>query len=277
ISRQFVQLMGGDIDLTSKVAQGSTFRFQVPVTPAEPPEEVAQPMIKGRVLRIAPHQPVYRVLVVDDRLENRQLIEQLLQTVGFETQAANDGQAAIAQWQSWQPHLVWMDMRMPVMDGYEAARQIRILEQQAFGQRTVIIALTASAFEEQRANILAAGCDDLVRKPFREQVIFDKLTEHLGVQFIYEKQERGENLAPSRSPLAGQPPWQNITASNLTVMPAEWTATLHQAATRVNAKLISELLAQIPEEHIPLAHALQDLVDRYRFDIIVDLTQASGN
>jgi len=105
ISRQFVQLMQGDIYLTSTLGKGSIFRFEVQVTPVEQPEEVAQQVTSGRVLRLAHDQHLYRILVVDDRLENRKLIEQLLQAVGFETRTAANGQEAITSWEAWHPHL----------------------------------------------------------------------------------------------------------------------------------------------------------------------------
>jgi CheY-like chemotaxis protein len=218
---------------------------------------------------LLPISPEWRILVVDDRLENRKLLEELLQTVGFQTRAVADGQEAIAAWLAWHPQLILMDMRMPVMDGYQATRRIRTLEKAQFNsrQQTAIIALTASAFEEQRGNILAAGCNDLVRKPFREEVLFDKIAEHLGVQYIYEDNQRSD----ISSQLKGTESYV-LKAESLTVMSIEWIAQLHQAATRVNSKLVLQLLEQIPEEHHLLAHTLKDLVNSYRFDTIVDLT-----
>jgi len=268
ISRQFVQLMGGDIYLTSTVGQGSIFRFEVPITAVEQPQE-AQQVSRGRVLRLAADQPECRILVVDDRLENRKLLDELLQTVGFQTRAVADGQEAITAWSAWHPDLILMDMRMPVMDGYQASRRIRTLEkaQSNSRQQTAIVALTASAFEEQRGNILAAGCNDLVRKPFREEVLFDKIAEHLGVQYVYEDNQQ----SGSSDQVKGSESYV-LKAESLTVMSIEWIAQLHQAATRVNSKLVLQLLEQIPEEHHLLAHTLKDLVNSYRFDTIVDLT-----
>jgi CheY-like chemotaxis protein len=105
-----------------------------------------------------------------------------LTTIGFAVREAENGQVGLQLWQQWQPHLIWMDMRMPVMDGYEATRQIRA---QIKGQSTVIIALTASAFAEMRSAILEVGCNDFVRKPFQEQMILEKIAEHLGVRYVY--------------------------------------------------------------------------------------------
>ncbi|UBF29211.1 PAS domain S-box protein [Kovacikia minuta CCNUW1] len=295
ISRQFVQLMGGDIYFVSTVDVGSTFYFEIPVTLADP-VEVVPPSTSRRVLRLAPDQPAYRILVVDDRPENRDLIAQLLSTIGFEVRTADNGQEAIAQWQTYHPHLIWMDMRMPVMNGYEATRQIRAKEarNQEPGDAetaqsphptphtphptphtphpTKIIALTASAFEEQRSNILAAGCDDFVGKPFKEQEIFEKMAHHLGVKYIYEEPEDGDTNTDEHAISSPLPP-----PSSLQTMSPQWITQLHQAALRVDANQILKLIEQIPESDSALARSLKRLVNDYCFDEILELTQANLN
>ncbi len=270
ISRQFVKLMGGDIRVTSTVGHGSTFYFSVKVQLAELSEVAPLPTSK-RVLHVAPYQPVYRILIVDDRTENSDLLTQLLTTVGFETSVAANGQEAIAQWKAWHPHLIFMDMQMPVMDGYEATRRIRTIETQdpAFvsNKATVIIALTASAFEEQRGNIIAAGCDDLIRKPFQESIIFDKLAEHIGVQYVYaEEQKETKETQQQRSNL-------HLKPEDLHIMSAEWIAALHEAAIQLDADLLFPLLKQIPQSHDFLAERLTELVHNFQFDEIIELTQ----
>jgi two-component system sensor histidine kinase/response regulator len=283
ISRQFIRLMGGDIYLTSTVGKGSTFRFDIQVTLADA-KAVAPTLTHRRVLQLAPDQPTYRILVVDDRPESRDLLAQLLGTVGFETRSATNGQEAIQEWQQWHPHLIWMDMRMPVMDGYEATRQIRAQEARGRGnsthplnpvlhQPTIIIALTASAFEEQRASILAAGCDDFVRKPFREQVIFLKMAEYLGVQYVYEQNPDSQGLQQQTN----RGDRKNLTSDDLAVMPADWVSQLHQAALEVDADQILQLIEQIPVTHLALAEGLTDLVNRFGFDEILELSEENCN
>ena len=122
--------------------------------------------------------------MVDDNLENRLLLTSLLTQVGFTVQEAENGEEAIAMFQEWRPHLIWMDMRMPVLDGYAATQQIRALPG---GEAVKIVAITASVLEEQQEEILASGCDDLVRKPFREHEIFEAMARLLDVEYVYEE------------------------------------------------------------------------------------------
>jgi two-component system sensor histidine kinase/response regulator len=261
ISRQFVRLMGGDIQVTSIVDQGSLFQFSIAVTPAEA-KDVPTVMQTRKVLHLADSPISYRILVVDDRPENCTLMMQLLSDVGFETRVAVNGEDAIAQWQTWQPHLIWMDMRMPVMDGYEATRQIRT---QATDNPPVIIALTASAFEEQQASILAAGCDDFVRKPFREQVIFNKMAEHLGVEYVYEDDPEENSMDQNHSVV--------LSAEAFEGMSTDWINQLHQAALEVDADHLNQLIQVIPSEKTTLSKSLTDLVQQFAFDDILELTE----
>ncbi|MDZ8055411.1 MAG: PAS domain S-box protein [Aulosira sp. ZfuVER01] len=269
ISRQFVRLLGGDIHLCSNLGQGSTFSFDIQVNLATP-LKVTPKLSRGRVLKLAADQPTYRILVVDDRKENRDLMMQLLGGVGFEVEAASNGQEAIAMWQKWQPQLIWMDMRMPVMNGYDATKEIRARERSLeTNSHTVIIALTASAFEEQQASILAAGCDDLIRKPFREQIIFEKIAEYLHLSYLFSE-ESSENITDKKS--------ENVQYSMLdihsaiTIMPTEWIGELHQAAIAVDGERIFQLIEQIPQSHADLAEKLLNLVRSFCFDEILELT-----
>jgi PAS domain S-box-containing protein len=272
ISREFVRLMGGDLTVTTKIGQGSIFRFDLPLATCVETAEPNAPTIKvlpqgnqQRIIGLADGQH-YRLLVVDDNQESRQLLVKILETLDFEVQQAENGQAAIAIWQSFAPHLIWMDLRMPVMDGYEATRQIKSQPQ---GRETVILALTASAFEEERAIAIAAGCDDFIRKPFREEELFEKMAQYLGVRYRYE------SIVPTIAPAATS---ADLTTGLLLLeqMPAQWRSQLHQAATQVDAEQIVLLIDLIPPEYSPLALAIVDLMNHYRFDRIVELTRSSG-
>jgi PAS domain S-box-containing protein len=268
ISRKFAQLMGGEITVSSNLGEGSVFKLSIPV---QLPDATALPqqMPERYVIGLAPGQPDYRLLVVEDRWESRHFLVKLLESIGFQVREAENGAEAIAIWEQWQPQLIWMDMRMPVMDGYEATRQIKA---QLKGQATAIIALTASALEEEKAIVLSAGCDDFVRKPFREAVIFEKVAEFLGVVYLY-KDEINQNAEEKSHTLA---PNEELSIY-LSQMPNTWVAQLYQAATLADNDLIADLLKSIPATKAPLTLALTSLVDNFGYNQIMVLTQNSLN
>jgi len=269
ISRQFVHLMGGDLAVSSDgvPGQGSVFSFDVQVAIVEPAAvaDVQAPRPKRRVVGLEPGQRAadggpYRVLVVEDDEPSRKLLVKLLSPLGFEVREAANGQEAIRIWEPWQPHLIWMDMRMPVMDGYEATRRIKATAQ---GQGTAVIALTASSFEEERAVSLAAGCDDFLRKPFREADIFEAMTRHLGVRYVYEDE------APDEAAETGN----LLTAAALRALPSEWLAAFREAIEALDSEAAATLVDQIAEGDAPLATALADSVAHYRFDKLQELME----
>jgi PAS domain S-box-containing protein len=266
ISQKFVQLMGGEISVSSRVNQGATFRFSIQTEVVETGSWKEVPLTQ-QVISLEPDQPTYRILIVEDKPENRQLLMQLLVPVGFEVQEATNGLEAIAQWEAWSPHLIWMDIRMPVMDGYEATKQITAASTAAKREPPIIIALTGSVFEEDRKIAMEMGCRDFVRKPFRTEEIFAKMTEFLGVRYIYADQ------SPLVAYNADVPEAFTLTSDRLSVMPLDWITSLHQAATKVNAKLVMSLIEQIPESNSSLKGALTQLVDDFCFEEIVELTQ----
>lgn len=264
ISQQFVRIMGGEIAVESQVDRGTTFTFNILVSLVTESDE-QEKYVARKVIGLESGQPTYRILIVEDVAENRQLLLQLLSPIGFELCEAANGEEGVALHSVWKPHLILMDMLMPVMDGYEATRQI---EQTPEGEKTVIIALTASAFEEQREAILSAGCDDFICKPLQEDILFEKIAHHLKVRYIYEEEN-------SPAAFTAPVPPKILKTEDLSVMPRDWVVDLYQAALCVDDSRILELIKQIPETEENLARTLTDLVDNFRIDIIIDLTQAS--
>lgn len=263
LSQQFVRLMGGEITVKSQLGKGSIFRFDIHA-PEVSAAEVAIQETTRRVIGLAEGQISPRILIVDDKWENRSILMKLLSSVGLDVKEAENGKQAVEIWDEWSPQLIWMDMRMPVMDGYEATRRIKATTK---GQATVVIALTASAFEHERNIILSAGCDDFVAKPFREGDIFERMEKHLGVRFAYE------DTQPAELPGTPEP---GTNSQSLTQQSPEWIAQIHQAALQGDSEALYTLINQVSQQSKALSDMLQELVKNYRFDVILNLTEQAG-
>ncbi len=183
ISRQFAQIMGGDIKLNSEPGKGSCFKMEVNVMECEETGLPSENSSGRRVSRLKPGQDPIRILVADDRQDNLMLVRMMLEMVGFGVRGAANGQEAVAVFEEWEPHLVFMDLRMPVMDGFEAIRTIR---RKKNGDKIKIVAVSASAFEEDRQKMKEQGVKWFLAKPFREQELFQIIENCLGVEFEYE-------------------------------------------------------------------------------------------
>lgn len=254
ISRRFVQLMGGDIQVHSVENQGSVFQFDIQVQQVEPkqlPPHQSSPMVIG----LKPNQPQYRVLVVDDQLYNRELIVKLLQPLGFTVQAAANGVQAIALWQQWQPDLILMDMKMPILDGYAAVKQIK-----SVSSPTKIIALTASALEEERGRILAAGCDDFLRKPFQVNDLFCLMTKHLGVCYTY---------AEANSPTVPPALVLQLDSSSFAAISDDLVKELQQSIMAIDLDKIKQIIHKISQENQLLAQTINQHLDNFEYEHIL--------
>lgn len=262
ISREFIELMGGKISISSELGHGSIFKFYIEVDLAEEADIALTSAEERQVVGLAPGQRSYRILIVEDKEPNRILLHQLLEPLGFEVREAVNGKEGVDIWNSWQPDLIWMDMRMPIMDGYEATRTIRSLPN---GSAPVIIALTASAFDENRALSLEAGAYDFVRKPFRNAEIFDKLQKHLGVDFVYEADQEEQGLDTDND-------FHTLTSRDIQALPIEIRQQLNDAAVMADGEAIMQIIASFENEHPTVAKALTKQVDNFRFDMIMGLT-----
>jgi len=271
ISRKFVQMMGGDITVSSTPDLGSKFAFDIQIRLADP-TDVKMLKPQKKVIGLAPDQPEYRILVVDDRADNRLVLVRLLSSIGLLVREAENGQEAVAVWEDWQPQLIWMDMRMPVMDGYEATKQIKA---HPLGKTTVIIALTASAFEEERKSILAAGCDDFLPKPFEANQLFAKMGDFLGIRYVYEEPvDTNDTKLEKESEISGVSSNQSLE-SQLAQMPREWVEKIYNAAQECCDDKIIQLIEEIPREFAPASQNLTTLAQNFLFDDIIELAKSA--
>ncbi|MBE9561845.1 MAG: response regulator [Proteobacteria bacterium] len=266
ISRKFIHLMGGEITVNSTLDKGTIFEFyikyQIPNL-----NKVQKLEIPKKVIALATNQIKYRILIVDDKWSNRQLMISLLEPLGFGLKEAENGQKAIDIFDQWQPHLIWMDMRMPVMDGYDATVEIR---KNVKGQGVAIIALTANALGEGRASIEDAGCDDYLQKPFNNNYIFELMHKHIGIEYIYEENFQTNNSEPENT--------EEFTPQNLAQLPNNLLEQLIQATIMLDVEETQILIEQVSKQSKFLANNMLKLADDFKYDELQFLIkQAQAN
>ncbi len=254
ISKRFVEMMDGTIEVDSVVDGGTLVRFNIAYKPvsAEDVEQSDTRRITGL------HEPVktFQILVVDDKPHSRNLLMQLLEPIGFEIRTATNGSEAVEVTEEWQPDLILMDIRMPEMDGFEATQTIR--KNKKLPRQPIIIAVTASAFEHERQTILDSGCDDFVAKPYRIDVIFETIRKHLGVQYTYDSK-----LATTETPRVS-----DGELVNLGDLDPDIRARLMDTVRLLDTEGVEAILAEVVLTHETIANELQVLVDNFRFDVI---------
>lgn len=261
ITRQFAELMGGTLSLSSVEGQGSTFRVEIPVRLAQP-EDVAQaPKACGDVTGLAPGQPTCRVLVAEDQPESQLLQLSLLEGVGFDVRLAENGIEAVEQFQAWRPHFIWMDRRMPGLNGVEATRRIRDLEG---GAAVKIAAVTASTFKEDDEELLAAGFDAIVHKPYRPQQIFACMEQLLGLRFVRAEAEAARHMLAELSPAA------------LAVLPDCLHDGLAEALVVLDGERILAAIEAIAQADAGLGAALRGRAQNYDYESILALLRGAG-
>ncbi|MBW3596026.1 MAG: PAS domain S-box protein [Planctomycetes bacterium] len=257
ISREFVRLMGGSITVSSQLGQGSVFALHLPLKEGEA-QAVQAKDAPRHVLRLQPGQATCRVLIADDIEDNRRLLAELLGPVGFEIRVATNGAEGVQAFEEWRPHLILMDFRMPVMDGHEAIRRIRDMPG---GKDPKIIAVTASAMDENRAELMEIGADDFIGKPFREAELFQKIHAHVGVEYVYA--EHPPDAVPETA--------AELTAESLANWPPELIDPLREAVLTAD---LDELLAKIQEiesRDPRIAQALRRLAEGFQYQKLLDL------
>ena len=256
ISKQNVELMGGQLGVDSKPGSGSVFYFDIPMSilSAEAMPAAAQ---RDRVTGLAEGQPRYRLLIAEDQPENRLLLRRTLEPLGFDLREAVNGQEAVAVCEEWHPHLIFMDIRMPVMNGMEATQRIKATEA---GQSTKIVAVTAHALEEERKEILASGCDEFIRKPLRENEIFGALSKHLGVKFLYAE----EKAAGAEEIIA-------LQVTDLQKLPPGLIKELLSAVELLDRQVCLDVVSRISGFDEKLADRLRRMVENLQYHDILKI------
>ncbi|MES9903125.1 MAG: ATP-binding protein [Sedimenticola sp.] len=261
ITRQFTELMGGKVSAASRPGKGSTFYFSIRVEPGNPDQiHPVEEKEAGKVIGLEDPSQEWRILIAEDQLENQLLLQQLLEKAGFQVCIAKDGVETVKLFEEWHPHFIWMDRRMPRMDGLEATIKIHGLPG---GKEVKIAALTASVFKEQKDELMGAGSDDFVRKPYRSKEIFDCMAQHLDLKYIYDDEGGADETE------IGLP--SSITQEAVATLPPDLLEDLRSAATILDIKEIRMVLERVADKDPAIAASLNRLVNDYNFQSIINL------
>jgi CheY-like chemotaxis protein len=258
ISRSFVRLMGGDLRAANQPGGGTRIDFDINIEDVDAPKE-EQPRGRQKVHGLAPGQDARRILVVDDNDLSRSLLTKLLEIVGMQIHQAGDGHQALEAFHQWNPDLVFMDIRMPGMDGLEATRAIKATSK---GKEIPVIAVTAQAFEEDRRQALDAGCNGFIRKPYKEYEVYDALSSHLGVVFEYGPPTTTETALNS-----ADEPTVDLQSVEL---PPQLITELRTAALLLDVQHVNACVDKITSHDRVIGKHLQQLSDKFRFDKILE-------
>jgi CheY-like chemotaxis protein len=218
---------------------------------------------------LSPGIPAKRILVVDDVTHNRELLIQMLGISGFEFREARNGKEAVQCSKSWQPDLICMDKRMPVMDGHEATRLIRA---NPGGEKIKILILTASAFDENRQEALSMGADDFIGKPFRPSELFAKIGTLLGINYVYK--DGATPMASSHKKDASPAP----IASSTTELPNGLVADLREAALSADVDKLANLIDAVAQHNAVLADEFRLLLQQFKYkQILLRIVPSDNN
>ncbi|NUN14055.1 MAG: response regulator [Myxococcales bacterium] len=261
ISQKLVQIMGGELKVHSIPSMGSTFWFELDLP--EVSDWVDTPKADERAI-IGFDGQKRKIMVVDDKWENRSVITSLLLPLGFVVVEAADGAEALRKAANFKPDLILMDLVMPLLDGFEATRCLR---QTPALKDIIVVALSASAFDHTRQECLAAGCDDFVPKPVRADYLLDRLQLHLELTWNYEQGSGGAGEHGSRGDTISPSPPPPISPASLVAPSPQEAAALLELAMQGDIKGILQQVDQIEqagEQFAPFANQVRRLAKGFQ-------------
>ncbi|BAQ65453.1 GAF domain-containing hybrid sensor histidine kinase/response regulator [Geminocystis sp. NIES-3709] len=258
ISKSFVELMGGNLKVKSKINKGSSFYFQLPINVIQN-NQSQNNFVTSSIINLKLPNISIKILIVEDIEANRQLLSDLLISIGFQVYIAKNGQEGFDLWQKYSPELILMDLQMPILNGIETTKKIRSYNELL---QPIIIAISASAFEKDIQEAIASGCNDFISKPFRENILLEKISYHLKLEYITSKLNKNEEIEEHK-----------LSLDSLKIMPLHWIKQLNETSKRLNPEELLKLIEIIPPSNDPLIKTLNRMVKDYDFDEIIIVTE----
>jgi PAS domain S-box-containing protein len=251
LSRELAQLMGGTLGVASRLGSGTTFRLEVPLQEAL--DACVHERGQRHAIKVDPASGPWRILIADDKPDNLNILKCLLSPMGFELREASDGAEAWEVFQQWKPHAALLDMRMPKMDGYEVARRIKASSD---GRKTLVVAITASVFEDARERSRDAGIDCYLPKPFETNKLLDFLANGLDLSYVY-----GEELSE------GSPDLAETSISETVYRPsAGMIRAFDQALVSVDYERIMDLIQEVKQADKRAGEILTSMAENFEYE-----------
>lgn len=257
ISRSFARLMDGDISIESKVGSGSSFTFTFEVKAGSAAEVVQQRQLYPIPERLAPTEKQRKVLIVDDIETNRNLIDSMLISTGFETLLATSGEEAIEKHNSWQPDLILMDLRMPKMGGIEAIKRLR-----RAGSKVAIIAISASVTSDDRSKAILAGANGFIPKPHTDTELFTTIGEVLNIDYVYPETQALDIES-------AEPMNLEMLATSIAKLPDSLVSELQEAVVIAEINRIEMLIDRIASQLPNTAKQLRQMANNFEHNALL--------
>lgn len=259
ISQKYCQLLGGELEIQSELGAGTSFSFSIDAPPhvAEGAAAESETRIDGILKGTAP-----RILVVDDRETNRDILVKLLAPLGFPTAQAADGTEALKLIDSWNPGIILLDLVMPGISGKDL---IRIIRTDPAKDRIRIIVITASVLDNESDNVLKIGADAFIRKPFREKVVLEAIGKLADLEYRYADADEAPGYRQDE---------ETALEARFAALPRTLSSTLSDAIKAGDLEEVKTLADSVVEVDAALADGIRKMAENFQIKRLMDMANS---